>query len=64
MEHRPAHQKVVGSIPHHGTYLGCRFDPQLGHIREAIDQYFSLSKKLISMSLGEDFLKIVIGVWN
>ena len=26
LEHRPIHQKVAGSIPSHGTYLGCRFN--------------------------------------
>ena len=31
------HQKVVGSIPGQGTYLGCRLDPRSGHIREATD---------------------------
>ena len=32
LEHHPIHQKVEGLIPSQGTYLGCRFDPLLGHI--------------------------------
>ena len=31
LEHPPVHQKVAGSIPRQGTYLGGRFDPQSGH---------------------------------
>ena len=32
VEHCPAKQKVAGSIPGHGTGLGCGFSSQLGHI--------------------------------
>ena len=28
----PIYQKVGGSITIRGTYLGCRFDPQLGSV--------------------------------
>lgn len=48
-----------------GTYLGCKFDPQLGCVREVIDRCFfpslSLSfsflfiKSMKAISLGEDF---------
>ena len=37
LEYRPVNQKVLGSIPHQGTYLGCRFGPLLGHGQEATD---------------------------
>ena len=30
LECRPVHQKVVGSIPSQGTYLGCGFEPWWG----------------------------------
>ena len=50
------------------TYLGCGFDPQLGHVREATNQCLSLtlmlstplSLKLINISLGEDFRKYAL----
>ena len=29
------HQKAVGSYLVQGTYLGCRFHPQVGHLQEA-----------------------------
>ena len=32
LECHPMHQKIVGSISGQGTYLGCGFDPWLGHI--------------------------------
>ena len=35
LQHHPIHQKVTGSIPSQGTYLGCRFDPQWRRIWEA-----------------------------
>ena len=41
LEHRPVHQKAAGSIPSQGTYLDCRFDPQVKHVWEATDQCFS-----------------------
>ena len=53
LEHCPIRQKVVGSIPSQGTYLGCRFDPQLGYVWEATNRCFSfsLSLKLIKYIL-------------
>ena len=33
LECRSVHQKVAGLIPAQGTYLGCRFVPQLGHMK-------------------------------
>ena len=48
-------RKVAGLIPSQNTYVGCRFSPQLGNVREATDQYFSLtllSLSLISLSLS------------
>ena len=36
-------QMVIGSIPSQGTYLGCGFDPMSRHIKEATNQYFSLT---------------------
>ena len=34
---------IMDSIPVQGTYLGCKFDPWLGHVQEAADQCFSLT---------------------
>ena len=34
VEHCPIDQKVTGWVPNQGTYPGCGFDPQLGHIGE------------------------------
>ena len=34
----PLHEKVDGSIPSHGIYLGCGFYPYLSHVQEATDQ--------------------------
>ena len=48
LEHCPIHQKVAGSIPSQGTFLGCRSDPWSGHIGEATDQCFSLFLPLLS----------------
>ena len=31
----PIHQKVAGSISGQGTYVGCGFNPQFGHVWEA-----------------------------
>ena len=42
LELRPLPWKVVGSVPSQGTYLGCRFEPRLGHMEEAMDRCFSL----------------------
>ena len=57
----PVYQNVAGSIPHQGTYLGCRFGPLLGHGQEATDWCFSSplwspfpSLKSISMTSGKD----------
>ena len=33
-QHCSIHQKVVGSIPGQDTYLGCGFNPLLGHVWE------------------------------
>ena len=62
VEHCPIHQNVVGSIPSEGTYLDCRFDPQLGHVWGATDQClcltmisFSLYYQLKKISPGEDW---------
>ena len=41
---------VAGLIPRQGTYLGCRFNPQLGRIWEAINQCFSLTLMFLSLS--------------
>ena len=41
MEHRPAHQKVAGSIPGEDIYLGCGFSPWKGCAQEATDGCFS-----------------------
>ena len=66
LERRPVH---LASSPGQGIYLGCGFDPQMGHVPEAIDRCFSLSfsllislllslsLKLINISSGEDFKK-------
>lgn len=37
LEHCPVHQRVVGSIPIEGTYVGGRFDPWLGYVLEVTD---------------------------
>lgn len=33
--------KDAGLIPHQGPCLGCKFDPQMGHVQKAIDHCFS-----------------------
>ena len=54
----PIHQKLGGSIPGQGTYLGCRFDSQLGCIWEATNWCFSLSlPSTISKIYKHIFLK-------
>ena len=45
------HQKVAGSIPSWGTYLGCRFKPHLGCVQEATSQCFSVSPPLPKISI-------------
>ena len=51
----PIHQKVPGSIPGQGTYLGCGFHPGgSAYNRQLIDVSLSLSLKSINISLGED----------
>ena len=48
------HQKVAGSIPNQDRYLGCGFDLQSGHIREATNQCFSFSHQcFLSLSLSQ-----------
>ena len=42
------HQKVGGSIPGQGIYLGCRFNHQLGITQEATNQCFSLTSMFLS----------------
>ena len=34
LEHPLVDQKFMGSILGQGTYPSCRFDPQLGHVRQ------------------------------
>ena len=46
----PGHQKVGGSIPSQGTYLGCRFDLLLGHVWEVADVSFSHGCFSLSLS--------------
>ena len=41
LEYCPIHQKVEGLIPSQGAHVGCRFNPQLGCLGEAINQCFS-----------------------
>ena len=48
LECRPVQQKVVGSTLGQGTSLGCGFNPQAGHVWEAMDRYFSLTSKFLS----------------
>ena len=38
--------KGGGSIPGQGTHLGCWFDPQMGHVKEATNRCFSLSQSI------------------
>ena len=46
----PVHQKALGSIPYQCTYLGCKFDPELGHRgRQPTD--ISLTSMFLSLSL-------------
>ena len=46
------HQKAAGSILGQGTYSGCGFDPQLGHVQEAAINFFCCSPPL-SVSLSQ-----------
>ena len=46
LEHHPVHQKVVGSIPAQGTYLGWWYSPPLGYVQEATNQCLSLTPSL------------------
>ena len=43
-------KKVVGFLVGQGTYLGCRFDPQLGCVWEEIDQCFSHMDAFLSLT--------------
>ena len=50
----PCTERVTGSIPSQGTYLGCEFHPQLGHIWEAaidVSIDVSLSHRCFFLSL-------------
>ena len=70
----PYIQNVAGLIPGQGTYLGCGFDPQVGHVRligkqlmflSHIDVFsvsLPLSKRSVNIFSGEDFLKILIKI--
>ena len=44
------HQKVAGSIPSHGTYLGCGFDSWSWSVWETTDWCFSLISVFLSLS--------------
>ena len=54
LEHRPTHQKVTGSISGQGTYLGCGFDPWLGHIQKGTNRclFLSLPPSLKSINIS------------
>ena len=58
LEHCPIHQKAGGLIPGQDTYLGYRFNPSLGHVREATNWCFSLSSSVCKINkstlAGED----------
>ena len=43
LERRPVHQRIAGSIPRQGTYLGCGFDLLAGHLWEATSRCFFLT---------------------
>ena len=45
-------QKIVGSIPGQGAYLGWGFEPQLGYIWQTTDRCFSLSLMFLSLCHG------------
>ena len=49
----PIYQKVAGLIPGQGAFVGCGFDPSLGHIQEAADQWFSLTSMSVCLSLPQ-----------
>ena len=59
----PVHWKAVGSIPGHGTYLGCGFDSWSERVWETTNWCFSLiwcfsfSRINKKTSLGEDLRK-------
>ena len=38
LDRQPMHQKVAGSIPTQGTYLGCGFNPRSGCVWEGTDE--------------------------
>ena len=50
IEHHPINCKAAGSIPGQGTYLGCRFGSQSGHVWEATDPRFSLTSMFLFLS--------------
>ena len=39
----PYTKKVASSVSGQDTYLGCRFDPQMGCVREETDRCLSVS---------------------
>ena len=55
LEHHPIHQKVAGSIPGQGTYLGCGFDLRSGRVWEATDRCFSITSTFLSLCLSLSF---------
>ena len=62
LESCPIHQKVVGSIPTQGTYLGCRFDPPLGLMFLSLTSSLSLKKKPLRWGLKTNWEKQKITV--
>lgn len=65
LEHYLIHGKVEGLISSQGTFPSCRFYPQLGHLQEATDWYFTLVSMLLhlpSFSLKSVFKKLHISV--
>ena len=54
IEHRPANQRVAGSIPIQGTCLGCGPGPQEG----ALERHHTLMSLSLSFSLPSPFSKI------
>ena len=40
IEHQPANQKVMGSVPGQGTCLGCRPVPSWGHVEGNLLMFF------------------------
>ena len=68
LERHSIDQRVTGSMSGQGTYPGCRFDPQLGHLQQRTSWCFShwcfslclslpLSLKAVKKVLGWGYLK-------